>query len=186
MRLLPPAGPQRRRQIVVLCVALPAALGLLWYELRPAPAPATAKPPASNTQTRAGAQTQMKLPDPVKLGSLEPVPDEPTEGRNLFRFGEHPPPPRPPQPAYVPPPQPVGPPPPPPGPPPIPIKATGRYSMPDGKIMVQLRDPQSGATFIAGEGQIVDGRYRVLKIGLESVVMAYLDGTGQRTLEIGR
>lgn len=57
--------------------------------------------------------------------------------------------------------------------------------MPDGKVMVQLSDLQSGATFIATEGQIVDGRYRVLKIGLESVVMAYLDGTGQRTIRIG-
>lgn len=182
MKFLPPPGPQRRRQIVILAVALPVAAGLLWYELKPAPT--ATKAPTSNAQTK--TQASMKLPAPVKLGALEPVPDEPTEGRNLFKFGEHPPPPKPPQPAYVPPPpQPVGPPPPPPGPPPIPLKATGRYSMPDGKIVVQLRDPQNGATFMVGEGQIVDGRYRVVKIGLESVVLAYLDGTGQRMIAIG-
>jgi hypothetical protein len=180
---LPPSGPQRRRQIVLLAVFVPVAVGLLWYELKPVPA--ATKPPASNTQTRTTGASA-KLPDPVKLGALDPVPDEPTEGRNLFKFGEHPPPPRPPQPAYVaPPPPPPGPPPPPPGPPPIAIKFTGRYAMPDGKVMVQLKDPQSGATFMAGEGQIVDGRYRLLKIGLESVVMAYLDGTGQRTIGYG-
>ena len=51
--------------------------------------------------------------------------------------------------------------------------------------MVALKDPDSGAVFQALEGQIVDGRYRVVKIGLTSVIVSYIDGSGQRTLSTG-
>ena len=34
----------------------------------------------------------------------------------------------------------------------------------------------------AQEGGIVDGRYRLVKIGLESVVIEHLDGSGRTTL----
>jgi hypothetical protein len=53
-----------------------------------------------------------------------------------------------------------------------------------GKVAI-LKDPGSGAVFQALEGQIVDGRYRVVRIGQESVVLCYVDGTGQRTIPIG-
>ena len=36
-----------------------------------------------------------------------------------------------------------------------------------------------------GEGDIIQGRYRILKIGVESVEVAYLDGTGRRTIRLG-
>lgn len=58
--------------------------------------------------------------------------------------------------------------------------------MPDsGKVMVTLKDPVSGAIFQAFEGDVVDGRYRVVKVGLQSVVLAYPDGSGQRTIALG-
>lgn len=55
---------------------------------------------------------------------------------------------------------------------------------PYGAKRCYLLDP-SGAVFEATEGQEVDGRYKVVRVGTNSVVVAYLDGTGQRTLMIG-
>jgi hypothetical protein len=43
----------------------------------------------------------------------------------------------------------------------------------------------NGAVVLAREGDVVDGKYRLLKVGLESIVMAYLDGQGQVTIRSG-
>ena len=51
--------------------------------------------------------------------------------------------------------------------------------------MVSLKDPVSNALFQAFEGDIVDGRYRVVKVGDRSVVLSYVDGTGTRTISLG-
>jgi hypothetical protein len=145
-------------------------------------------------QPRAGTATgrqasapkaEATMPQPLKLATMEQVPDEPTAGRNLFRFGVKPPPPPPP---YVAPPPP--PPPAPPGPPPIPpipLKLT--LIVPDpyapGRNRAYLSDAKGGPVFEAFEGQVVDGRYKLLKVGTSSVVMSYLDGSGQRTITLG-
>jgi hypothetical protein len=55
----------------------------------------------------------------------------------------------------------------------------------NGRVMVTLKDPSGNAIWQAFEGEIVDGRYRVLKINVQSVVVAYTDGSGQRTLALG-
>lgn len=34
------------------------------------------------------------------------------------------------------------------------------------------------------EGDIIEGRFRILKIGVESVDMAYLDGRGRQTIRL--
>lgn len=34
------------------------------------------------------------------------------------------------------------------------------------------------------EGDIIEGRYRILKIGVESVDVAYLDGRGRQTIRL--
>ena len=34
------------------------------------------------------------------------------------------------------------------------------------------------------EGDIIDGRYRILKIGTESIEMAYPDGRGRQTIRL--
>lgn len=54
-----------------------------------------------------------------------------------------------------------------------------------GRTMVMLKDPETGASFQAFEGDIVDGRYRIVKVGLQSVVVSYVDGTGSRTIGLG-
>jgi hypothetical protein len=34
------------------------------------------------------------------------------------------------------------------------------------------------------EGDIIEGRYRLLRIGVESIEMAYLDGQGRQTIRL--
>jgi hypothetical protein len=34
------------------------------------------------------------------------------------------------------------------------------------------------------EGEIIEGRYRILRIGVESVDLAYLDGRGRQTIRL--
>jgi len=184
VKLLPPPGPERRRQLTFLALTLAVVAVLGWYEFgRATPAethPVASNPKASGTAA-AGANI---LPEPVKLTALTDDASPPDPGRNLFRFGVRPPPPAPPAPAVAPGPPP--PPPPPPGPPPINLRLIGLAERPDIGRVATLKDPASGALFFGLEGQILDGRYRLQHIGLESVVVAYVDGTGQKTVQLGR
>jgi len=126
----------------------------------------------------------LPLPDPLKFAALSGEPADADAVRNPFAFGMRPPPPAPPR-LELPPP-PVLPPPPPPapvGPPPIGLKLLGVFIHPtDKRTMVTLKDPAGSMIFQAFEGDIVDGRYRVVKVGLQSVVVSYVDGSGQRTI----
>jgi hypothetical protein len=180
MNVLPPAGPQRRRQLVVLALAVVVLAALVWHQV--GPTPAVTGVPASNTKTpRAAAAGPAILPEPVRLAALGAAGEAPAAGRNPFRFGAHPPPPAPPA-AKRPPPPPPAPPPPPPAPQ-VPLRLTILTTLPGGQRAAQLKDP-SGAVFVAVEGQIIDGRYRLLKIGNMSVVVSFLDGSGQRTIPL--
>jgi hypothetical protein len=201
MNLLPPPGPQRTRQLTALGVLVTLGAGLAWYFLGPdtstAPGPAAASVSSSNTAggstsnqrgTRAGGAGE--LPTPLKLATLDPPEDEvlPPATRNPFRFGE---PPRPPAPVYTGPVAPVqtGPvvPPGPPPPPEIPLVLQGLVTSPDGVRTALLKEKAEGGRQFQGvEGQVIDGRYRVVKVGLESVVMSYLDGSGMRTIALAR
>ena len=184
MNILPPPGPQRRRQLVLLAITMVALVFVLMRYWPPAD-PAAGAVPASNPQAAPGttgvALAASQLPEPLKLGALEPVPEAPEAGRNPFRFGVRPPPPAPPPPKAVAPPPVPQPPPGPPPVPPIPLELVGLHTMPGERALVTLKD-KSGAVFQVFEGQIVDGRYRVVKVGLQSVVVAHLDGTNPRTL----
>jgi hypothetical protein len=149
-----------------------------------------ASPRAGSGQIRkpasaAAASADPSMPQALKLAEMEQVPDEPNVGRNPFRFGVPPPPPPPP---YVapPPPPPPQPPPPPPAPQ-VPLKLTTIITDPvqPGRLRAYLTDPKTGLTLEGVEGQVIDGRYKLLKVGTQSVVIAFVDGTGQRTLTIG-
>ncbi|HET9370096.1 MAG TPA: hypothetical protein VFO19_07600 [Vicinamibacterales bacterium] len=204
MELLPPPGPQRTRQLVLLGVLIVVAIGAFVYQSTSGP-PTAPPPMASNIGATARTPQpagKSALPEPVKLETLESVPAEPEVGRNLFRFGAKPEPPPPvyvappPTPAPQPAPQPVG-------PPPIPLKALGRQVLPvpvgktldpatgrevqqvEHRAFATLKDPATGRVFTASEGQVVDGRYKVVKIGLQSVEMTYLDGSGRKLIQYG-
>jgi hypothetical protein len=194
MKLLPPPGPARTRQLALLGVLL---IGAAYALSRLGTGVTPAAPPLSTSNIQAPAKTapvpaakaaaaSNGMPQALKLEQLEPVQESPTAARDPFRFGVRPPPPAPPPPPYVPPPppppvRPSGPPPP--VIPPIPLKFIGRVVLPDKKVVAQLWDGK-GSNFKATEGEIVDGRYRLVRIGEESLVIEHLDGTGRTTLPL--
>jgi len=106
--------------------------------------------------------------------------------RDPFRFRPKAPPPAPPvqaRPQIFAPPLPPGPPP----VPPIPLKYFGviTLTMPDGtkQQMARFIDAR-GNTFSGKVGDVLEGRYRLLRIGQDSVDLAYLDGRGQQSIRM--
>jgi hypothetical protein len=61
------------------------------------------------------------------------------------------------------------------------LKFIGRVVLPDKRVVAALSD-NKGSVFEATEGQVVDGRFRVVKIGEESLIVEYVNGTGRTTL----
>jgi hypothetical protein len=184
---------RRRRELLLLGVA--AALGVLAYAVYVEwPGTSAVGPAASNQVEQAGngARPDRKgkasaagdeAPD-VHLEALSANRPRPDAGRNLFRFKEKPPPPPPPAPPprVLPPPVevPTGPPP----PPPITLKYIGFVdSETPGKRIAFLSDGR-GVPLSGHEGDTVLGQYRILRIGAESIEMAYLDGRGRQTIRL--
>ena len=175
------------RQIVMVLLLIATA----WWGYRQF-VPADNAPVASNgvnSGATAGPVIAAKsLPSAVRLDKLEPVEAKPSADRNPFRFGAPPPPPPPPPPRPVvvaaPPSPPVvqGPPPPPPGPPPIPLKFVGVMQQPNGVKIASLSDGRG--MLLGREGDVLDGRYRIVRIGIESIVMEYVDGKGRQTIPL--
>lgn len=73
----------------------------------------------------------------------------------------------------------------PPGPPPLPpitLKFIGVVEKADGMKLAVLTDGRG--PLHGKEGDIIDGRYRIVRIGTESIDMAYADGRGQQTIRM--
>jgi hypothetical protein len=156
----------------------------------PASNPSGAQRPA---QPRADAAQAKGAVEPKKLDvHLEALeaerPATAKNERNPFRFKPAPAPPPPPvaaKPAESVAPAPVGPPPPPP-PPPITVKFIGVLDRADGSRLALFSDCSAGRhQSYAREGGTVDGRYKLVKIGRESVIIEHLDGRGRTTLAAG-
>lgn len=77
-------------------------------------------------------------------------------------------------------PAPTGPPP----PPPIPLRFIGYMESPDGAPRTGVLSDGRGNVFNGREGDIIEGRYRVLRIGVDSADLAYLDGGGRQTIRL--
>lgn len=179
---------EQRKQVLLAVVAL--ALAGVAYRLW-ATAPRTAVGGASASNTR-GASAQSGPPSTgtpdVHLEALASEPVEPGEAdRNLFRFKPKPAP-QPPAPSKPPvaagPAEPTGPPPPP-SVPPIALKFIGLWELTEQKRKVAvLSDGKGGVPIYGGEGDTVEGRYKILRIGAESIEMAYLDGRGRQTIRL--
>jgi hypothetical protein len=177
--------------VILLALAV-AFAALLVYSMWPAAARQTGAP--SNPREQRKQATAKNAPDApgaldVRLDALKqaaPAPDDEV-GRNPFRFYVKPPPPPPPPPKPVvvpPPPQPGDAnyrPPPPPGPPPIPLKFIGTVER-EGRKVAIFQTERPGIPIWAAEGETVLGQYRVVKIGVESVTLEYLDGRGRQTI----
>ena len=183
-----------RRTLITLAVLVILAAGIAWTWFGPATSsPAAVAPRQSAAARRASEQQEVPLPPAagVKLSALASARAEPADAnRNPFRF-ERPaaasPSARPTDggaPGFVPKPAepaaPAGPPP----LPPIPLKFIGMVEKADG-IKLAVLSPGEGRSPMHGrEGDIIDGRYRILKIGTESIEMAYLDGRGRQTIRL--
>ncbi len=176
---------ERRRQL--LLAALVVVLAVLAYRMWPAPsAPAV---PASNERGSVRtARTTAPAPSTidVHLQALSAERAKPVSAeRDLFRFKPKAAPPPPPRLTQPPPvaPVPTGPPPPPPLPP-IPYKFVGLVEVPgQSKRIAVLSDGRSAPVF-GREGDIIEGRYRIVQIGAESIEMEYLDGRGRQRIRL--
>jgi len=146
----------------------------------PAGSPAA---PSNQAGRGAGPQPASEVAD-VKLEALKDDHDAPADPRrNLFTFRQKaspPPPPREAEVAVPVAPVPTGPP----SPPPIPLKFIGILDSPAAGGKVAILSDGRGNTFHAREGQQVDGRYTVVKIGTESLELSYVDGRGRQTLRL--
>ena len=187
MKILPPPGPERRAQLTRLgvMVVILAALSFYQFGWSPAAVPPAAAPPTSAASS--GSITATTLPTPIGLEKLNVVTEDAAAGRNPFGYGQRPLPPPPPVVQAPPPPPPVpqGPPPVP-QPPDIPLKLIGLNTLRTGDPSVAtLKDTQTNAVYFAVEGQIVDGRFKLAKVGQTSVIVSYLDGSGQKMLPLG-
>ena len=187
---------ERRRQLLLAAVAIVLAL-IVYLEW---PRTSAAPSPASNEQSRAARSSASPNAAKATSGGTQASPDvhlelleaeRPKPGatdRNLFRFKpKAPPPPPPPVLKPAPPPPvaepPTGPPPPPP-PPPITLKFIGLADVGPGKPKIAVLTDGLGPPQSVREGDVAFGRYRVLKIGVESIEMAYLDGRGRQTIRL--
>jgi hypothetical protein len=191
---------ERNRQLVL--IVLVAILGVVLYRLWPgtSAAPAT----ASNQNRGTAAAPAARAPVPAARGArgatapsgitapdvhLEALNNEwPKPGdaeRNLFRFKPKAPPPPPPAPRPVQPAAPVNPVPQ--GPPPVPpigLKFIGIIESPTTSRKIAVLSDGRNPPFQGEEGAIIEGRYRILKIGVESVEIAYADGRGRQTIRL--
>jgi hypothetical protein len=181
-------GTEGRRQLLLgaLAVVLLVVVYRAWTATSVAPGPTSNGRAAAGAPPRGGgaaAQAGATAPD-VHLQALGA--DRPKPGgadRNLFRFKPKAPPPAPqaqrPPPATNP--APSGPPPPPPVPP-IPLKFIGTLERGGQKIAI-LSD-SSGHVSYGPEGATIEGRYRIIRIGAESVELAYVDGRGRQMIRL--
>jgi hypothetical protein len=113
----------------------------------------------------------------AELAAPRPAPG--ASARNLFRFKPKAPPAPPPlTPAQQRAAASAGPPPPPPVPP-IPLRLRGIIQASERGLKLAVWTDNNGNTFSGKEGDILDGRYRIVKIGVESADIAWADGRGR-------
>jgi len=179
--------PPERRRLILLVALLVVAAGAGAYQFWPSTQAATARAAVRAAARQTQGPTSVTAPD-VHLSALREDRPQPVEdpSRDLFRFKPKPPPPRPvvQRPAFVP--QPVVIPSAPPGPPPLPpiaMRFIGLVEEQDRAQKIAILTDGRGI-YQGREGDIIEGRYRIVRIGVESVEMAYLDGRGRQTIRL--
>lgn len=184
---------ERRNQLLLAVVLVVAAIVgyRAWNDTSAAPAATSNARGPSTAATRGarGAAPAVEAPT-VHLDTLEEEHPKPGSAeRNLFRFKPKVPPPPPPgasrptapvAPVAPTPPVPTGPPP----PPPITLKFIGVIDRGAGQPKIAVLTDGVGPPIHGVEGGTVGGKYRILRIGAESIEMAYLDGRGRQTIRL--
>lgn len=170
----------RRRLLIGGAVVVVLAL-VAWSQLRPAPT-------APASRARAGApQAAIETGElkPIQLDALVAERGEPSgTARNPFRFQPKVVAPRPVAASVIEAPRPIAPPVPagPPPPPPIPLKFIAMVERANGVKWAVLSDGKT--TMYGKDGDSIDGRYRIVKIGVESVEVTHLDGRGRQVIRL--
>ena len=70
------------------------------------------------------------------------------------------------------------------GPPPIPLKFIGLVEAPSQAGRVAMLSDGRGNVFYGKEGDTIEGRYKMVKIELELIELAYVDGRGRQTIRL--
>ena len=182
---------ERRKQLVLgAALVILAVVGYrAWIQTSAVPLPASNPRAATAAPSAARGPAGAADAPEVHLEALQQERPKPggTE-RNLFRFKPKAPPPPPPGAARptaptvtpAPPPAPAGPPP----PPPIALKFIGVIDRGAGQPKIAVLSDGIGPPLQGVEGGTVAGKYRILRIGTESIEMAYLDGRGRQTIRL--
>lgn len=183
-------------RLIVLIALLVALAALIVYEWQQIAGPTAvrdsgAAPGSTGLAGRSSPSAAPTVPavrlDALQAARAEPAP--PTGERNPFLFHAKLSPPPPPMPAgragapgtigagglvvpALPPP-----------PPPIPLKFIGIVQGPNQKLAV-LTDDATKDVVYGHEGDVIDGRYRILRIGVESIELSYVDGRGRQTIRL--
>lgn len=187
------ATKPRQFATLVLLLVLLAVLVVAQKDRLPWASAGAQTTAARATSPRAPAETPPQGPGDevatVKLGDLQLTRPAPHAGdRNPFRFASRPivttpgsggNPNRVSAGRLAVPSEPSGPPP----TPPIPLKFIGLVDAPGQTTRIAvLSDGRN--VFHGREGDIIDGRYRILHIGAESIEMVYVDGRGRQVIRL--
>jgi hypothetical protein len=179
-----------RRQLTLLAILAVTLLAALWWRLGSDPAPAPALTSPRDAASRKSARPEQSAAvEIVRLDSLAAARVKPEQGRrDPFQFAA---PPMPPHPVF----QPMAPgttpssqppvalaPAPPPGPPPMQLKFIGILKPTSTAPIAVLTDGKN--VFYGREGETIEGRYRIERIGVESVEMAWADGQGRQVIRL--
>lgn len=193
--------PRQRRQRLLLGGLLAVLAVIFAFQFWPGSGATTAPAQARPGRTAAAPSRNAKPDAPmslevvnVEIGRLQGVPPVPDRtGRNPFRYqaraavapvaSQRP---------AVRPPSPTGAagdngmgtaPPPPPPPPPINLKYVGLLTAEKGVGRVAVLS-DGKYVYYGREGDVIEGRYRVIKIGEESIQMEHVDGRGRQTIRL--
>jgi hypothetical protein len=176
------SGLLRREVLIPLLVVLLGGGAYVvkpWSADQPAPARQQAAPAKASAAQGGGPVADVRLDLLTATGG-----DAATVSRNPFRFQQRAVPAvrraAAPRPEFTAPPVPTGPPP----PPPITLRFIGLIEAPPRTGRVALLSDGRGGLMSGREGDTVDGRYRMLRVGLDSIEMAYLDGRGRQTIRL--
>ncbi len=179
---------ERRKQVLGGLLGVMAVVGVWQYMS----AGSTVAPQATVAARRTAATEMPQPPVDVSLDSLEGGRLGPDDGgRNPFVFGvrqvavtdagaRRAVTRRPALPETAPVLLPPGPPP----LPPIPFKFIGLVEGTAGTKRIAVLSDSKGLVVHGSEGTIIDGRFRILSIGTESLDIAYADGRGRQTLRL--
>ena len=177
------SGPRPWLLVLLGVAVLAAIVSFTWRSATPVVPSSNSGAARQRAQGAAGLTAQAL---DVGLERLNEPPPQPSDGeRNPFQFA----PERPAAPAGAPEGGGIGPgarrvrpvaPSGPPAPPPIPLKFIGILDSPAAGKIAALSDGRF--VYQGREGDIIDGRYRIVHIGVESIVMEHIDGRGRQTI----